>query len=175
APIFIHWTIWKSARRRAFGAQVERPREARIEAERLIEHLPRATLLAEGPPGARRVAPRPRVRRIQPEGRVKRRERLLRAVEAPSSTAFRNAASASASRPRADDARPAASQPRESDGWREQASSAGARASVARPTRSRRAERRTRASAPWVLDAAPAYASIASSTRSRSSRRTPWL
>src|SRR2546425_152712 len=88
APIFIYRTIWKSARRRAFGAQVERPREARIEAERLIEHLPRAALLAEGPPGARRVAPRPRVRRIQPEGRVKRRERLLRAVEAQEEPPF---------------------------------------------------------------------------------------
>src|SRR5256712_3562500 len=67
APIFIYRTIWKSARRRAFGAQVERPREARIEADRLIEHLPRAALMADGPPGARRVAPRPRVDRIQPD------------------------------------------------------------------------------------------------------------
>src|SRR5207245_8684472 len=81
-PTFIHRTIWKSARRGVFGAQVERPRGARVEAERLIEHLPRAASLAEGPPGARRVAPGLRVRRIQPEGRVKCRERLLRAVEA---------------------------------------------------------------------------------------------
>src|SRR6266508_4878288 len=101
-----------------------------------------------------------------------------RSIEAsgppPSSTARRKRSTASEVRPRAYVARPAANHPRGSSGCFVRASSAGTSASAARRATRRRPANRASASTPAPRAAAAEYASIASSTRSRSSSSRPW-